>query len=106
MFKNLKLTKKQVETAYPEWAMYEANRKGLLFDPATKGRITYPDEHFDMAKVEEGRKAWKKAKAMWITGGAVAGVAVIGATTYGVVKHVKGNKIEETTEEEPKIETF
>lgn len=37
MFKNLKLTKKQVEAAYPEWAMYEANRKGLLFDPKTKG---------------------------------------------------------------------
>lgn len=104
MFKNLKLTKKQVEAAYPEWAMYEANRKGLLFDPKTKGRITYPEDYFDMAKVEEGRKAWRKAKTVWITSGAVTGAAVIGATTYGVVKHVKNSKIEENTEEPKNIE--
>jgi hypothetical protein len=104
MFKNLKLTKKQVEAAYPEWAMYEANRKGLLFDPKTRERITYPEDYFDPVKVEEGRKAWRKVKKVWITSGAVTGAAVIGATTYGVVKHTMNSKIEENTEEPKNIE--
>ena len=99
-----KLTRKQVEDAYPEWAMYEANKNGMLFDPVTKARVVYPEDHFNKEEVAKGEEAWKKLKrGRWIaliTGGALT----VGGATYMIVKHVKGNNQTETEEPIENIE--
>lgn len=99
-----KLTRKQVEDAYPEWAMWCANKDGMLFDPVTKARVVYPEDHFNQEEVAKGEAAWKKLRrGRWIAGIA-GGALTVGGATYMIVKHVKGNNQTETTEEPMNIE--